>query len=163
MSLFGTSPEEDTARVKGSGLFGDEPNPAARTSAGLFDGEDDQTADSPWAIPTPRKGGRNNVVKNLLPASDVPDTYVDAFDALLESGEQVNGGLSLATVKAFLARCGISTDDQSRVLGTIASGGHDTGLGLGRNEFNVLLALVGLAQEGEDISLDGVDERRKGE
>ncbi|KAI0399884.1 hypothetical protein F4802DRAFT_587416 [Xylaria palmicola] len=38
------------------------------------------------------------------------------------------------------------------------SGGE---VSLGRDEFNVLLALIALAQEGEPVSLDSVDERRR--
>ena len=34
---------------------------------------------------------------------------------------------------------------------------------LGRAEVNVLLAMIGLAQEGEEVTLDGVDERRRSE
>ena len=44
-------------------------------------------------------------------------------------------------------------------MSIISSGGQLSDLG--RTEFNVLLALIGLAQEHEDITLDGVDERRK--
>ena len=46
-------------------------------------------------------------------------------------------------------------------MALVAPGGANE-LDLGRNEFNVLLALGGLAQEGEVVSLDGVDERRRG-
>jgi sorting nexin-8 len=42
-------------------------------------------------------------------------------------------------------------------------GDSDSSNGLGRGEFSVLLALVGLAQEGEDLTFDAVDDRRKSE
>ncbi len=44
-------------------------------------------------------------------------------------------------------------------MGIIAPGGGE--IALGRGEFSVLLALIGLAQEGDAISLDSVDERRR--
>ena len=51
--------------------------------------------------------------------------------------------------------------DQAKILNLVLPGGQETSSdGLGRNEFNVLLALIGLAQEGEDITFDAVDERR---
>jgi sorting nexin-8 len=34
---------------------------------------------------------------------------------------------------------------------------------LGRSEVNVLLAMIGLAQEGDEVTLDGVDERKRSE
>lgn len=160
MSLFGTSPDNLPARSKQS-LFDDEQNPVNKTNTGLFDDESNAGGDSPWAFPTPKKGARRNLAKSLLPASDVPDSYIDAFDALLEIGEKEGNGISLAGIERVLSGSGLSTADQSKVLQIVIPGGQDSAAGISRPEFNVLLALIGLAQEGEDITLDGVDERRK--
>jgi sorting nexin-8 len=164
MSLFGTSPPSSAAAAPNSNsLFGEQPAAAASTSS-LF--ADDST-ESPWSMPTPKKAARQNMVKNLLPATDVPDFYIDAFDTLLNAGDKssssVGTGISLTQVKNCLNSANLSPDDQSRILNLVvpASGGQETINGLGRSEFNVLLALIGLAQEGDDVTLDGVDERRK--
>ena len=50
---------------------------------------------------------------------------------------------------------------QSRIVSVVAPDARSDDLSLSRNEFNVLLALIGLAQEGEITSLDSVDERRR--
>lgn len=166
MSLFGSSPTEDSpaassqigpARRSGGGLFDDESS-SKPSSGGLF-ADDHDSADSPWDLPTPRKQqSRADMIRNLLPASDVPDTYIDVFDTVVRedgsSGRATSGGIA----KLF-ATARLGTDAQARIMSIVAPEGGD--VTLERNEFNVLLALVGLAQEGEVISLDGVDERRR--
>jgi sorting nexin-8 len=112
-------------------------------------------------MPTPKKVARQNMVKNLLPATDVPESYVDAFDTVLNGSDKTGVGISLAGVKKILQSSKLSSDKQSRILKFVVPGGQENTNGLGRSEFNVLLALIGLGQEGEDITLDGVDERRR--
>ncbi|KAF2995666.1 Sorting nexin mvp1 [Curvularia kusanoi] len=157
MSLFGD--DDVPSRSKSSGLFDDDQKPAAKSGSGLFDDGFD-SSDSPWAFPTPKKGGRGSLVKSLLPASAVPDHYVDAFDALLEAGDGAGNGVSVDGVKKLLASSGIPSETQSKILEIVAQPDQDVA-GLGRNEFNVLFALVGLAQEGDDVTLDSVDERKR--
>lgn len=158
MSLFGD--EDVPARAKqSSSLFDDDPKPAGKTGNSLFADEVDNE-DSPWAFPTPKKAGRGSLVKSLLPASDVPDAYIDAFDAVLDAGDRAGSGISIAGAKKLLGNSGVSSDDQSKMLGIVSQPGQESA-GLGRNEFNVLFALIGLAQEGEDVTLDSVDERKK--
>ncbi|KAF2453129.1 sorting nexin mvp1 [Lineolata rhizophorae] len=164
MSLFGSSPPDASplpaTRTKSS-LFDDEPNPAAKTSSSLFADDFDSGASSPWDFPTPKKAPRGNLVKTLLPADDVPESYIDAYDSLLAKGARLGGGASLEGVKSLLRDTGLSQGLQDKVLGIVVTDGSEQPNGIGRNEFNVLLALVGLAQEGEDVTLDGVDERRR--
>jgi sorting nexin-8 len=156
MALFGSSPTE-TAPLNNKSLFGDEP---ARTPAvsSLFA---DDGGDSPWSLPTPKKNARQNLVKNLLPATDVPETYVDAYDAVLNANERTGVGIGLVGVKRVLQSSNLSEQEQSKILNFVIPGGQESANGVGRSEFNVLLALIGLGQEGEDITLDGVDERRR--
>ena len=156
MSLFGEE-SPAAAPIKSKTLFGEEPAAAASTSS-LF--ADDST-DSPWSMPTPKKAARQNMIKNLLPATDVPESYVDAFDAVLNANNKTGVGVSLTGVKSLLNSSSLSSDDQSRILNFVVPGGQENTNGLGRSEFNVLLALIGLAQEGEEVTLDGVDERRR--
>ncbi|KAJ4372790.1 Sorting nexin mvp1 [Didymella sp. IMI 355093] len=157
MSLFGD--DDVPSRSKSTGLFDDDQKPAGKSGSGLFDDGFDSN-DSPWAFPTPKKGGRGSLVKSLLPASDVPDSYIDAFDALLDAGDRAGNGISIDGAKKLLADSGIPSDTQSKILEIVAQPDQDVA-GLGRNEFNVLYALLGLAQEGDDVTLDSVDERKR--
>jgi sorting nexin-8 len=158
MSLFGD--EDVPSRAKqSSSLFDDEAKPAGKTGNSLFADEIDSN-DSPWGLPTPKKAGRGSLVKSLLPASSVPDLYIDAFDAILDAGDRAGNGISMEGAKKLLAESRVSRDAQAKILEIVGQPGQES-VGLGRNEFNVLFALIGLAQEGDDVTLDSVDERKK--
>lgn len=167
MSLFGSSPDDSSlpshSQPQSKSLFEDDPTPGAATNASLFSNEDDGSGPSPWALPTPKKAGRGELVKTLLPASAVPESYIDMFDTVLESGDRLGSGISLTGVKKILENSGLDPAEQARVLNLVIPGGKEATGGLGRSEFNVLLALIGLSQENEEATLDGVDERRKSE
>ncbi|KAI9711699.1 MAG: Sorting nexin mvp1 [Bogoriella megaspora] len=158
MSLFGDDPAPSQSKLSKQSLF-DDAAPATKTGSGLF-ADDSDAAGSPWDFPTPKKAARGSVVKALLPATDVPEFYIDAYDALLDSGDKVSGGLGLPCIKRVLQNSSIRPEEQQKILSIVAPG-QDPSIGLGRGEFNVLLALIGLAQEGEEVTLDGVDERRR--
>lgn len=168
MSLFGSSPTEDSpglgsstgpTRRGGAGLFDDDSGSGTPKPSNSLFADDNDSHDSPWDMPTPRKQqSRADLIRNLLPGSDVPDAYIETFDIVVRedgSGGQVTSG----GVAKLFATARLGADAQARIMSLVAPGGGD--VLLGRNEFNVLLALVGLAQEGEVISLDGVDERRR--
>lgn len=133
------------------------------TTTALFADDDPGSDGSPWDLPTPRKQQtRADLIRNLLPASEVPDSYVEAFDTVVR--EDGSGGrVASGGVARTLAAAKLGADAQARIMGIVAPGGSSDGVSLGRGEFNVLLALIGLAQEGETVSLDGVDERRRRE
>ncbi|KAH7144350.1 hypothetical protein B0J13DRAFT_554990 [Dactylonectria estremocensis] len=169
MSLFGTSPTDDEPTMvtspgrpksggSGGGLFAVEPESKASSSS-LFAEDEGAHGGSPWDMPTPRKQqSQADLVRNLLPTSAVPDSYIETFDiALREDGE--GGRVAAGGIAKLFATARLGADAQARIMSLVAPGGGD--VTLGRPEFNVLLALVGLAQEGEIISLDGVDERRR--
>jgi hypothetical protein len=161
MSLFGDDTE--TAPLNSSltskSLFGEQVTPAADSSSSLFAGDGGDA--SPWDMPTPKKAARKNLIKNLLSATEVPGSYIDAFDTVLNSSDKCGSGVGLTGVKNVLSGSGISPGDQESILNLIIPGGQEPATGLGRSEFNVLLALVGLAQEGDEVTLDGVDDRRR--
>ncbi|KAL6234582.1 hypothetical protein BDW75DRAFT_231048 [Aspergillus navahoensis] len=167
MSLFGTSPDDspaaDTASRSKSSLFADEP--AFGTGSANFGGPslfaDDDDLGSPWNSSTAKRTPKQQLVKNLLPDSDVPENYIDAYDLVLSAGERAGTGVGLTTVRELLSGSGLSATDQAKILNLVLSGDTDRSNGLGRGEFNVLLALIGLAQEGEDLTFDTVDDRRK--
>jgi sorting nexin-8 len=162
MSLFGTSPPEAapiSSKANSKSLFGDDAETSKTSTSSLF--ADDAGDTSPWIMPTPKKAAKRELVKNLLPASDVPETYIDSYDTVLDSKVRVGAGVGLTGIKNILASSGLSAADQTKILNLVVPGGQEIANGLGRSEFNVLLALIGLGQEGEDITLDGVDERRR--
>ncbi|EMR65850.1 putative px domain-containing protein [Eutypa lata UCREL1] len=169
MSLFGTSPPNESPSLEDSSvgrsrnsLFDEDDGPMTRsTSDTLFNDDefDGGRSGSPWDLPTPRKQySRADLVKSLLAGTDVPDSYIEVFDsAVAEDGEA--GRVTPSGVTKTLAAARLSADNQARIMGILAPAGSDAPIG--RNEFNVLLALIGLAQQGEPVSLDGVDERRR--
>ena len=162
MSLFGSSPDgpgpktPETRADKRSSLFDDEAH-STKDSGGLFnDGAADSA--SPWDMPTPKRQSRGDVVKTLLSASDVPESYVDAFDTLSASEHGTGGGkMSYTGVKAVLEGSRVAQSQQDRIARLLSR----EGAAIGRSEFSFLLALIGLAQEGDELSFDAVDERRK--
>ncbi|RFU30084.1 hypothetical protein B7463_g6269, partial [Scytalidium lignicola] len=145
MSLFGSSPDERSL------------GPAVKSP--LFDDDGSAVGASPWDMPTPKKAPKGELIKTLLPASDVPDSYIDIFDAVISDGDSTGGKISPAGVAKVLSAGNLGADDQSYIMSLVAPNGQLNDLS--RNEFNVLLALIGLAQEKEDITLDSVDERRR--
>lgn len=166
MSLFGSSPDDssvgNSAQRSKASLFADEP--ATNTSSSLF--ADENTSSSPWTTTNANKrASRHELVKTLLPGTNVPDSYVDAYDRVLDVGERVGERVGLTPVREILSGSGLSATDQGRILNLVASSESDGdgsgNIGVGRGEFNVLLALVGLAQEGEELTFDAVDDRRK--
>lgn len=174
MSLFGTSPpsRDESPAVASpargdpsrSGLFDEPEAPQRAPSASLFadDLDSGDGADTPWGLPSPRKQQtRADVVRNLLPSSDVPDSYVEYFDAILQRDSA--GGNTVTSdgiSQVFTAAELYDPSVRSRIVDLVAPGDSSQAR-LGRGEFNVLMALIGLVQEGEEVSLDGVDERRK--
>ncbi|QUC23579.1 uncharacterized protein UV8b_07820 [Ustilaginoidea virens] len=165
MSLFGTSPPEEhepsPGRFRGGGgLFDDSPSHRASSSSLFDDGSasrPDGSSSTPWDLPTPRKQqSRAELLRNLLPASDAPDSYAGIFDAVVGA----SGRASADHVAGLFASARLGPEAQARIVSLVAPG-DAADVSLDRNEFNVLLALVALAQEGDIISLDSVDERRQ--
>lgn len=172
MSLFGTSYDDGEpamsrhsssksksslfAEEPASSLFGDE---SSTTAVNQEDNRDEMP--SPWNMSIRKKGGsRQAIVKSLLVSEDVPESYIDAYDSVMEAGGRTGtgAGVSVDVVRDLVSNSRLPPDEQESILGMFTSSGQQ---GLDRNEFNVLMALIGLAQEGEDVTLDGVDERRK--
>lgn len=160
MSLFGTSPDESGAAstpAKSRQTLFDDPSPANGSQSSLFADDDSTPGGSPWGMPTPKKASKGEVISTLLPAGDAPDSYVDVFETVQSTEFGQSGTVDVAGMTRVMNAAKLGADQQTRVMSTIAPAGRT----LRRNEFNVFLALVGLAQEGDDVTLDGVDERRK--
>ncbi|KAI1120317.1 hypothetical protein F5Y10DRAFT_258648 [Nemania abortiva] len=168
MSLFGTSPTDESPALNHAtmttksrvSLFDDDDNGSMTrsTSDTLFNDEDDDR--SPWDMPTPRKQqSRTELLRGLLAGVQVPDSYVEAFDSALAQDGRGSRTVSPAGVAKTLAAARLGADHQVRIMSILAPSGAE--VSLGRDEFNVLLALIALTQEGEPVSLDSVDERRR--
>ena len=163
MSLFGSSSDDSVLSAtparseQKSSLFDDEqPSQGGST---LFN-DDTNDGDSPWSMPTPKKTSKSDPVKILLPGNNVPESYIDAFDVLRNTQYGTEDGkITIAGVRKLVEGSGLKKAEQDRIINLVA-GGQD--IELGQSEVNVLLALIGLSQEGEEEStLDSVDERRK--
>lgn len=153
MSLFGD--EEPPAKSRLS-LFDDE-SPASGSKSSLF--ADDEPNPSPWGgMPAPKKTSRGDLLKTLLSASEVPDSYIETFNYVMNGGRSKGGKMSWEDVGRVLSAGGVNADQAIKILSIVAPEGRAE---LSHNEFNVFLALIGLAQEFEDITLDSVDERRR--
>ncbi|WPG99164.1 Sorting nexin mvp1 [Acrodontium crateriforme] len=152
MSLFGDDIDTPAARAKSS-LFDDD-QPTAKTSSSMFGDSTADDNDSPWGFTPKKNTGRGNLVRSLLADADVPDLYIDTWDAW-----QLGGSVNASQCRQLLKNSKIRAADQDRIWTIVSSGGQVSALG--RSELNVLLALIGLAQEGEELSLDAVDERRR--
>ncbi len=168
MSLFGSSLDDSSlskpaAASEPKSLFNnDEQTPSVEPNSSLFDDQNGNGV-SPWSMPMPKKSGRGDLVKTLLPASDVPESYIDTYDTLLESGYREGvGSISFSGARKIFEGSGLNGEEQNRIF-DIVTGGQEPAGGLTRAQFNVLLALTGLSQEKEEATLDGVDERRKSE
>ncbi|KAK2758530.1 sorting nexin mvp1 [Colletotrichum kahawae] len=164
MSLFGSSPPgespSNTSAAPSRSLFDEEPMSKSGSNS-LFTDDDFAGAEgSPWDMPTPRKQqSRADVVRNLLPPSDVPDAYIETFDTVVR--EDGNAGrVNAGGIAKLFAAARLGADQQAQIMSMVvpAAGGD---IAVGRGEFNVLLALIALAQENETTSLDTVDERRR--
>lgn len=109
----------------------------------------------------PRRGADSDITKTLLTPENasIPEEYVDYYDALLAQYAAPNG-ISVEGVGKILLEAGVDSTARERIWGVIMRGGKES---VGRDEVNVLLAMIGLAQEGDEISIDGVDYRRRSE
>ena len=165
MSLFGDAPAQPV-RNASSSLFEDESSSTAQkkssNTGGLFADNDDVAHDtnSSWGSNlAPKKQARSELIKTLLPGDAVPDLYVETFDALVEEGFVQGSGVNKQGVEQLLDGAKLSASDRGKILEITGAGNWEKAT-FTRGEVNVLLALIGLAQEEEEVSLDSVDERR---
>lgn len=164
MSLFGTSPDNSSrpssAQRSKTSLFADDPSAGTNSGSASLFADEGPGSSSAW---NNKRAARHELVRTLLPDTDVSEFYVDAYNRVLDAGDRSASGIGLTLVKKILEDSGLSATDQDKIFNLVVSGESDNSDGLGRGEFNVLLALVGLAQEGEELTFDAVDDRRKSE
>ena len=161
MSLFGN--DDDGApgaavtptRPKSS-LFDDSASATNKASSSMFDDGPAGDPSSEWDFtPSKKSGDRGSAAKSLLAGVDVPEVYVDTFDSL-----QNDGSVGVNEARAFMTeRCAVNHGDAQKIE-EVLGGRRPRSEALGRGEWFVFMALIGLAQEDGELSLDGVDERR---
>ncbi|KAG0127069.1 hypothetical protein HOY82DRAFT_85795 [Tuber indicum] len=154
MSLFGDSPPGRSR----SSLFADEEFESAPGS--LFD-DSGAGAWNSAGLPTARRGAPTDISKTLLTKenANIPERYDFLYESFLDQFGSPGGGVALAGVKQVLKEAdadGYGIED--RILSILIKGGKQS---IGREEFYVLLALVGLEQQGEEVTIDGVDDSRR--
>lgn len=130
MSLFGSSPSDSdaanaTLRAQQKSLFDDDTAPGAASNASLFDDNTNGNAASPWDFATPKKAATGDLVKKLLPATDVPESYIDAYDLILDSGDKLGAGMSLSGVKKLLDSSDLKVEDQARIFDLVVPSGQN--------------------------------------
>lgn len=173
----GLTPGGDILRTSSQPVNVGGPN----TSRGLFDDVGDGDI---WALPVPRSrsvgpgtsvpggvslngGGRKDVVKVLLNDgnANVPPVYGEVYEKVMTEypAPGFGGGVSSMGVRRVIEEAGLDEDVGTgrRIREAVMGVGGMADSGVGRGEFSVLMAMVGLAQEGEDVSIDGVDDRRR--
>ncbi|KAK9478740.1 hypothetical protein V1514DRAFT_352046 [Lipomyces japonicus] len=169
MSLFGDDYESNSSGTRSS-LFGD-PEPTPRSSLAttatvrsavsssadrLFDNNDSD----PWTLPVPRVS-QKPTLSSLLDNVVLPQVYTDSFNAERASnGGSGDGFLTVENVRHLVDKAGLSNDPRGdRIVELIIRNKPDNRIDPGT--WAVALALIGLAQEGdEDLNLDSVDSRR---
>ena len=170
MSLFGDDysgpPSRGANQTTKSSLFDDDDSAAPQqsspakpsTSTSMFGDAADDDGSSPWASFTPKKPQRRSgaeVVRSLLADAEVPESYVDAWEALAAGRRDVE---EADVRRVVLEGSGVGAEAGERIWSIVSAGGESRVLG--RGQVWVLFALVGLAVEGEELGLDAVDERR---
>lgn len=171
MSLFGDDyagpPSRGAGPTTKSSLFDDPDSAAApaqqsvaaaKPNTSMFGDAADDDGSSPWASFTPKKPQRRSgaeVVRSLLADAEVPEAYVDAWEALAAGRRDVE---EADVRRVVLGGSGVGAEVGEEIWRIVSASGESRVLG--RGQFWVLLALVGLALEGEELGLDAVDERR---
>ncbi|RKF78862.1 Sorting nexin mvp1 [Golovinomyces cichoracearum] len=175
MSLFGTSPpgsvESATSRSQNSffkdgfGIERSVPKPS-RSQNSFF--EEDYgiersvpkpslfTDDDNLSSQSRRKSVSKKAMRNLPQLSQVPKSYDEIF-VKTRRHDNINDVIKVDAIKNILAQSRLLPQDERLILQKIFQSSQPSDLT--RDEFNVLLALIGLAQACEKITLDGVLQR----
>lgn len=117
---------------------------ASGGGGGLFGDDAD-----PW-LPSPRK---KVDIGSLLNDADIPDLYIDLFEAASRGNR-----LAMSELRQMMERANVTSSDQDRIAGLLNAQSDTT---LTRGQANVAFLLIALAQQGETLSMDAVDDRKR--
>jgi len=106
-----------------------------------------------------RRGGSNtDTIKKVMRGANVPDEYHDLYDSLSRD----TGSLTVTQLKGLFEQSSVPLEVRDKILGLVAGRSRDEGTTVGKDAVIVFLALVGLAEEGEeDLGFDAVDDRKR--
>lgn len=105
----------------------------------------------PWASPTPGTGGKR--ISSLLANATIPPIYTSLYD---EIRDRPSGKVSLEAFKSVLEKSELDHRQKERIMWVIT---HELAItdSIPHNVWNIAMALIGLAQLGEELDLDTVD------
>lgn len=188
--LFRDEDDSDNHLVPGGDILraSSQPVNVGGAAGGLFDDVGDGDI---WALPAPRSrsvgpgmsvpgprisgaggggafGDWKDVVKTLVNEgnSNLPPAYAQVYERVIIEypAGGFGSGISVAGVKRVLDEAGLGEDEGAgrRIKESVVGiSGIGVEASIGKAEFNVLMAMIGLAQEGKEVSIDEVDDRRK--
>lgn len=143
-------------------MFDDDKRPgSSNPQPSLFD---DEHHDSVWSFPAPRairpRSG-SAVIKTLLTVDNakIPEEYYDYYQGLLEIYSVGNGKVGVEAIDRVFNEAGVAADAKDAIWKLVG----DRRDSWTREEVWAVIAMVGLVIEGDDLGLDAVDDRRRGE
>ncbi|EPS39193.1 hypothetical protein H072_7028 [Dactylellina haptotyla CBS 200.50] len=160
MSLFGSTPPNGSPIRNRNSLFDDDLGGSVTNNrSSLFD--DGLDGGSPWSMPTPRSkrsGSNSEMIKNVMRGAFIPQQYIDLYDEL----STTFGNVTVGALERLLGESRTKPSDWDRILDLIAGRNRDDGTVVARDGFNVFLALVALAEDGDEyLGFDAVDDRKE--
>ena len=156
MSLFGSSPDESfgTSKLRNS-LFDEGASHTLVSKSSIITNGDSSVSSQRRSI-SPDQVSSSKFVKRLIPSSAIPSRYVDIFDSISQEDDGFNGEINAAGIAKTFACSMLDKEVEQLILKVLYAGNQTTSLD--RNEYNVLLALIGFAQERREISLNNVNQ-----
>lgn len=164
MSLFGSSPEDNTpsgstqaSAARGrSALFDEDIVPP---SSSLF--ENDAHSDDPWSFSAPRTSRRVGLDQLLTESNaKIPEYYFSVFEVLLQQyPSRSRDAVSPDAIEKVLTEAELGNNSRD-IVWNILGEKKDA---WNRSEIWALLCMVGLISEGEEVSMDSIDDRRRSE
>ncbi|KAI5807150.1 hypothetical protein EDC01DRAFT_638322 [Geopyxis carbonaria] len=153
MSLFGESPPP-AARALFSPTFSNDGSPS------IFDDDNHDNGSAAWSGSPPRN--RNDPTQSLLSPSNaaIPPAYHSIFSNIVSV---IGGdGTDVSAARAYALVCDeaqpeLSAEARERVFTIMNISGKTS---LSKIEVWFLIALVGVAQQDDEINIDAVDDRR---
>jgi sorting nexin-8 len=108
----------------------------------------------PWAPSTSPTGtDRGRRISSLLANALIPSIYTSLYE---EGKDESSGKVSLRAFRALLERSKVAPSQKERIMWIVT---HELAVvdSVSPNVWNIAMALIGLAQQGEELDLDTVD------
>ncbi|POS84348.1 hypothetical protein EPUL_003740, partial [Erysiphe pulchra] len=164
MSLFGTSPNDSVRAVDRkprNSLFDDDLSIGPRDESKASSLSNENISESMSLIQKTQsvvEADSNAVISNLPFLTTVPESYDKIYELISKNSDNFKDKIKKETVKKILAESKLRPEDERSILEKVYQGAQPSALT--RHEFYVLLALIGQAQVHEEITLEGLYERK---